>query len=56
MVKGHHLQLMYHPLLFHNFRQFKIKATYAHHGIIQKEVDDMLAKDAIEPTTCGVGF
>ena len=56
LVKGHHLQLRCHPQLFHNFRQFNIKAAQAHHPIIQKEVDEQLAKDAIELSVGGSGF
>ena len=55
IVKVHHLQLWCCPLLFHNFRQFNIKATPAYHSIIQKEVDELLAKGAIEPSTGGSG-
>ena len=44
------------PSIIHNFRQFKIKATPAHHSIIQKEVDELLAKGAIEPSSGGAGF
>ena len=56
MVKGHNLQLRYDPPLFHNFRQFNIKASPAHHFIIQKEMDELLAKGAIEQSTGGAGF
>ena len=49
MVKGHCLWLRCCPLLFHDFSWFNIKAAMAHHPIIQKEVDDMLAKGANEP-------
>ena len=44
MVKGYHLQLRSHPPLFLNFKPFNIKVSAAHHLIIQKEVDDLLAK------------
>ena len=50
IVKGCHLQLRSHPFLFHNFKQFNIKAVALHHSIIQQEVDEMLAKGAIEPS------
>ena len=50
MVKGYYLHLWYHPLLFHN-----IKATPANHSIIE-EVNELLAKDAIEPSTVGAGI
>ena len=56
IVKGHHLELRYHPLLFHNFRWLTIKATFADHSIIQKEVDKLLAQDVIEWSTGGAGF
>ena len=52
VVKGYHLQLRGQPLLFHNFRQFIIKANPAHHSIIQKEVDKLLVKGAILITIC----
>ena len=56
MVWGHHLQLRYHPPLFYNFWQFNVKAAMAHHPIIQKEVDELLAKGVIEPSSGGAGF
>ena len=56
MVRGHHLQLRCHPLLFCNFRWFNIKAAPSHHPTIQKEVDELLAKSAIEPSIGGAGF
>ena len=46
MVQCHHLQLKSHLPLFCNFWQFNIKAAAAHHPIIQKEVDELLADDA----------
>ena len=55
MVWGHHLQLRSHPPLFHNFQQFNVKAAAVHHPIIQKEVDELLAKGVIEPSS-GAGF
>ena len=55
MVKGHHLQLRCHPQILCDFRQFNIKATPAHHSIIQ-EMDELLAKDAIEPCSGKAGF
>ena len=33
-----------------------IEAAVAHHPIILKEVDELLAKGAIEPSTVGAGF
>ena len=54
MVWGHHLQS--HPPLFHNFQQFNVKVASAHHPIIKKEVDELLAKGANEPSSGGAGF
>ena len=53
MVQGHHLQLRSHPPLFHNFN---VKVAAAHHPVTQKEVDELLAKGAIEPSSGGAGF
>ena len=49
MVWGHHIQLRSHPLLFHDFQCFNVKVAAAHHPVIQKEVDELLAKGATEP-------
>ena len=51
MVLGHHLQLRSHPPLFCDFWHFNVKAAAAHHPVIQKEVDELLAKGAIEPSS-----
>ena len=56
MVWSHHLQLRSHPPLFHNFQHFNVKVPAAHHPIIQKEVDELLAKGAIEPSPGGASF
>ena len=56
MVWGHHLQLRSHPPLFCDFWHFNVKAAAAHHPVIQKEVDELLAKGAIEPSSSGAGF
>ena len=56
MVHGHHLQLRSCPPLFHNFWLFNVKTTVADHPIIQKEVDELLARGAIEPSSVGAGF
>ena len=56
MVWGHHLQLRSHPPLFCDFWHFNVKAAAAHHPVIQKEVDELLAKGAIEPSSGGGGF
>ena len=56
MVQGHHLQLTSRPPLFHNFWHFNVKVPAAHHPVIQKEVDELLAKGAIEPSSGGARF
>ena len=56
MVQGHHLQFRSHSPLFHNLWQFSVKAAAVHHPIIQKKVDELLAKGAIEPSSGGAGF
>ena len=50
MVWGCHLQLRSRPPLFCDFQRFNIKVAAAHHPVIQKEVDELLAKGAIEPS------
>ena len=56
MVQGHHLQLRSRPPLFRNFQHFNVKVPAAHHPVIQKEVDELLAKGAIEPSSGGASF
>ena len=56
MVQSHHLQLRSCPPLFCEFWHFNVKVAAAHHPVIQKEVDDLLAKGAIEPSSSGTGF
>ena len=56
IIQGHHLQLRSHPPLFCNFWQFNVKAAAAHHPIIQKVVDELLAKGVIESSSGGAGF
>ena len=56
MVRGHHLQLRSCPPLFHDFLHFNVKAAAAHHPVIQKQVDELLAKGAVESSSSGVGF
>ena len=56
MVWDHHLQLSSCPSLFHNFWWFNVKVAAAHHHIIQKEMDELLSKGAIEPSPGGVSF
>ena len=56
MVQGHHLQLRSCPPLFCNVWQFNVKAAAVHHPIIQKELDELLVKGVIEPSSGGAGF
>ena len=56
MVQGHHLQLRSHPSLFPHFQQFRVKAAAAYYPIIQKEVDELPAKEAVEQSSGGAGF
>ena len=55
-MQDHYFQLRCHPPLFCNFWQFNILTTPAYHAIIQKEVDELLAKGPIEPSSGGAGF
>ena len=54
--KGHHHQLRCCPPLFCNFKWFNTKGALTHHPFIQKEVDELLAKGTIEPSTVGADF
>ena len=56
MVWGHHFQLRSCPPLFHDFQHFNVKVAAAHHPVIQKEVDELLSKGAIELSSSGAGF
>ena len=56
MIWGHHLQLGSRPPLFRNFWHFNVWVPAAHHPVIQKEVDELLAKVAIEPSSGGASF
>ena len=56
MVWGHHLQFRSHPPLFCDFQHCNVKAVSAHHPAIQREVDELLAKGAIEPSSGSAGF
>ena len=56
MVQGYHLQLRSHPPLFCDFWHLNVKVAAAHHPIIQREVDELLARGAIEPSSGGAGF
>ena len=44
------------PPLLCIYWQFNVKVAAAHHPIIQKEVDELLAKGVIEPSSGGAGF
>ena len=48
--------LMSCPPHFHNFKWSYINAVAAYHPTIQKEVDELLAKGAKEPSSGGAGF
>ena len=56
MVWGHHLQLRSCPPLFCDFQCFNVQVAAAHHPVIQKEVDELLAKGAIGPSWGGAVF
>ena len=56
MIWGHHIQLRSHPPLFCDFWCFNVKVASAHHHVIQKEVDELLAKGAVEASMGGAGF
>ena len=56
MVWSHCLQLRSWPSLFCNFCQFIVKVAAAPHPTIQKKVDELLSKGAIEPSSGGAGF
>ena len=57
MVKGCYLQLRASGLWCSAyFYQFSIRTASAYHPVIQKEVQEYLAKRAVEPSTDGAGF
>ena len=56
MVQDHCPQLSSHPPMFHNLQPFNVKAAAAHHPIIQKEVDELLAKGAKEASSGAANF
>ena len=56
IVKGHHLQLRFFLPLFCYIKWLSINAAAAESLIIQKEVDELLSKGAIEPSPGGAGF
>ena len=56
MVQGHYLQLRSCPPLFCNFWQLSVKVAAGYHLIIQKEVDKLLSKGAVEQSSGGAGF
>ena len=56
MVIGHHLQLQKWPQVLCNFKLFNIKGAATHCPIIQENVQELLAKGAIEPSSGGPGF
>ena len=56
MVLGHHLKLRSQPPFFLDFWQFNVKAVATHHPVIQRQIDELLAKGVIEPSSGGAGF
>ena len=56
MVKGQNLQTRYCLPLFNNFSQFNTKTTPAYHCIIQKDMDELLAKGSDKLYTGDAGF
>ena len=54
IIRGLHYRCC--PLLFCNFKQCIIKDATADQPIIQKKVDELLAKGAIETSTGGASF
>ena len=56
MVKGHHVQLRCHSLLFCDFKEFNIKVVMAHHPSIQEDMDELLVNGFIEPSAGGASF
>ena len=55
-AKGHYLQLRCHPPLICNFKQFDIKTAAAHHPVIKRKVDEILAKGVIETSIGGADY
>ena len=56
MVQGQHLQLRLCLPLFCNFWHLNVRAVAAHHPVIQREVDELFPKGAIELSSGGAGF
>ena len=56
MVWGHHLRVRACPPLFCKFQQLNVNVAAAHHPISQKEVDELLVRGMIEPSSGGAGF
>ena len=56
MGKGYHSQCVCHSTLFHDYKQFYIKALAAHHLVIQKKVSGLLVKGGIKPFTADAEF
>ena len=47
---------MFSPSILHMFKYFNIKAVLAHCLIIQKKIEELLAKGVTEPFTGSTGF
>ena len=56
MFMNHHLQLKCHPSLSRNVTWFNIKFAVAYHPVIIQDLDELLCKGAIEPSTGGAGL
>ena len=56
IITGPHLQFRSHTLLFHSFKWFNIDTAKFHHPVMQKEVNGLLSRDAIELSADGAGF
>ena len=52
----HHLQLRCPSLLFCNFKQFNIKAAMDYDPVVQKDLDELLAKGSIQSSSGGASF
>ena len=59
-MEKHYIQqvcaYVHQPPLFCDFQHFNVKVPAAHDPVIQKEVDELLAKGVIEPSSGGAGF
>ena len=56
IVNGHYLQLRCCLLVFHDFKEFNVKAIVVHHPVTQQAVDELLARGTIGASTGGGNF